>query len=120
MIPKQRGTRYEIRQDKTRFFQIGSFTDPLAIACKAELRPDMSIQYAAVRRAFEYLESLEPLDDQDELDCERLYLMENPTKQKAAEMYKAGIRLWFYEHGNNTDLLTPRAAQIRQRYQVQQ
>lgn len=75
----------------------------------------MSIQYAAVRRAFEYLEKLVPLDDQVELDSQRLDLMEEPTRAKAASMYVSGINLWFSEHRANFDD-NKRVAAIRERY----
>lgn len=76
----------------------------------------MRIQYTAARKAFEYLESLAELNDQVGLDSERENLMQEPTKAKAAEMYVSGIGLWFSEHGDDEDLLTPKAKQIRRRY----
>lgn len=63
----------------------------------------MSTNYAINRRDFEYLERIFELSDQQELDAERLALMENPTKQRAAELYRAGIRLWFQEHGSGPE-----------------
>lgn len=63
----------------------------------------MSARYDKARKAFEYLESLVPLDDQVELDSERENLMRNPTKTKAAELYEAGIRLWEREHMPHAD-----------------
>lgn len=63
-------------------------------------------RYATVRRDFEALERIAELDDQMELDAARLELMQEPTRAKAAELYEAGIRLWFQEHGR--DKATPR------------
>lgn len=54
--------------------------------------------YAKARSDFEYLETLEPLDDQVELDSQRLYLMQEPTKAKACKLYESAIILWFGEH----------------------
>lgn len=59
--------------------------------------------YAKARRDFEYLESVTHLSDQVELDGEREALMQNPTKEKAADMYISGICLWFQEHRENFD-----------------
>lgn len=73
----------------------------------------MSKRYAKARAAFEYLESLAELDDQVELDAEREGLMRNPTKTKAADMYEAGIRLWFREHAPHSDL---RAQELEEEY----
>lgn len=55
-------------------------------------------RYNQARADFEALERIHPLDDQVELDSDRLALMEEPTQAKAASMYEAGIRLWFLEH----------------------
>lgn len=60
-------------------------------------------RYDRARSAFEFLESVAPLDDQVELDAERENLMRNPTKAKAADMYESGISLWFEEHGQSRD-----------------
>ena len=69
----------------------------------------MSARYEKAREVFEALEAIVELEDQVELDAERLGLMRNPTKAKAASMYEAGIRLWLSEHGEDriedTDLL---------------
>lgn len=61
----------------------------------------MSLDYATVRRDFEYLESIAELDDQVGLDAARLTLMENPTKAQAAKMYLSGILSWFSQHGSD-------------------
>lgn len=71
--------------------------------------------YAKARSDFEYLETLAELDDQVELDSERLALMREPTKAKACEMYESGIRLWFGENGLSFDDL-PRVRRMRGRY----
>ena len=55
-------------------------------------------RYDQARADFEFLEGIEQLEDQVELDSMRLEIMENPTKAMAASMYEAGIRLWFGEH----------------------
>jgi len=55
-------------------------------------------RYDEAREAFEYLQIFADLDDQVELDSAREELMRNPTKSKAADMYEAGIRLWFGEN----------------------
>lgn len=57
----------------------------------------MKIVYSTVRADFERLESVIELHDQVELDSERIYLMQNPTKAMAAEMYLSAIGLWFDE-----------------------
>ena len=44
------------------------------------------VSYAKCRADFEYLESVAELDEQVDLDARRLELMENPTKQTAAEI----------------------------------
>lgn len=69
----------------------------------------MSARYDKARQAFEYLETLVPLDDQVELDAERESLMRRPTRAKAADMYEMGIRLWCGEHMPHGD---PRAQEI--------
>lgn len=56
-------------------------------------------RYEQARKDFELLESIAELSDQMELDAQRLTLMQNPCKRVAAEMYEAGIALWFGEHG---------------------
>jgi hypothetical protein len=59
--------------------------------------------YAQARKDFETLEAIAELEDQVELDSDRTELMRNPTKKQAMQMYEAGIRLWFHEHGINTE-----------------
>lgn len=59
--------------------------------------------YAKARRDFEYLEGLADYTDQVELDAERLDLMQEPTKDRAACMYESGIGGWFREHGDSFD-----------------
>ena len=59
------------------------------------------MNYDQARKDFEYLETLAELYDQVELDAQRLDLMQNPTKARACQMYKAAIGLWFTEHGSN-------------------
>ncbi len=61
----------------------------------------VSEKYKQARDDFEALEVLAELDDQVELDSERIELMRNPTKARAAEMYISAIELWFNEHGIN-------------------
>lgn len=56
-------------------------------------------RYQQARSDFEALERIEELSDQVDLDSERLFLMQNPTKLRAARMYESGIHLWFQEHG---------------------
>lgn len=70
--------------------------------------------YAKARSDFEYLESLVELDDQVELDSQRLDLMQEPTRAKACELYEAGIHLWFGEHSGK--FRTRRIASIANRY----
>lgn len=73
------------------------------------------LTYAQARSDFEYLESLAELNDQVELDSDRLDLMQNPTKETAKRLYMSGIRLWFLEHDNRfAD--DARAAEIFARY----
>lgn len=59
----------------------------------------MSQRYVKARETFEALERIILLDDQVELDAERLALMQEPTKAKAALMYESAIGLWLQEHG---------------------
>jgi hypothetical protein len=59
----------------------------------------MRITYATARRDFEKLETIAELEDQVEIDSERLNLMQNPTKKVAMKMYESCISLWFLEHG---------------------
>lgn len=75
----------------------------------------MSRRYDKAREVFEYLESLVELDDQVEMDAERLSLMRNPTKSKAADLYEMGIRLWCGEHMPHND---PRAQEIAEEYDL--
>lgn len=55
--------------------------------------------YSVARKDFEALERIAELHDQVELDAERLYLMQDPTKARASRMYQNAIELWFQEHG---------------------
>lgn len=71
--------------------------------------------YEQARRDFEHLETLAELDDQVELDSDRLLLMREPTKARAAKMYVAGIRLWLQEHGEKMGD-HPRVRAIAQRH----
>lgn len=59
----------------------------------------MRLTYDAARRDFEKLETIAALDDQAEIDADRLNLMQNPTKKVAMKMYESCISLWFLEHG---------------------
>lgn len=59
----------------------------------------MNGEYERWRRHFEALEQIAELDDQVELDAQRLELMQNPTKVFAAKMYKSAVLLWLAEHG---------------------
>jgi len=54
--------------------------------------------YAQARRDFEFLETIDELEDQVELDARRENLMQNPTKAAAADMYVAAIESWFGAH----------------------
>lgn len=72
--------------------------------------------YAQARKDFEYLESLELLGDQVELDAERECLMQEPTKKKAAELYCVGVRLWFGEARRDGRQLNRRAKAIARRH----
>lgn len=72
--------------------------------------------YKQTREDFEYLERIVELTDQVELDAERLYLMQDPTKKRAAMMYESGIDLWFREHGKNHNDL--RVDEIAERYGI--
>lgn len=52
---------------------------------------------------FKYLETLAQFSDQVEIDSEVHYLMEDPTKKRAAEMYEKCIEGWFSEHKDAFD-----------------
>ncbi|MBN04490.1 hypothetical protein [Ponticaulis sp.] len=58
----------------------------------------MARSYAKCRRDFETLETFAELDDAVEIDSMRTWLMENPTKAAAADLYERCIGNWFYEH----------------------
>lgn len=58
------------------------------------------VGYAQTRKDFEYLDSIQAVEDQQDLDADRLYLMQNPTKAEAAKMYLTGIMRWFDEIRN--------------------
>lgn len=73
--------------------------------------------YAKARRDFEYLESVAELDDQVELDADRLALMREPTKARASRMYIEGITFWFGEHGECFDADDPKIRAIRKHYE---
>lgn len=70
--------------------------------------------YEQTRKDFEYLEALAELSDQVELDTQRLDLMREPTKKRAASLYKDGIHLWFAEHQGRFD--DERVREISYRY----
>ena len=55
--------------------------------------------YKTVRADYEYLASVDSDADLVEIDAEVFGLMENPTKQRAAEMYESAIQLWFSNIG---------------------
>jgi hypothetical protein len=59
----------------------------------------MKINYDIARADFEFLETIHELDDQVDIDSDREYLMQNPTKKVAMSMYMSCIKLWFLEHG---------------------
>jgi len=56
------------------------------------------VAYAQSRRDFEYLETIIEVSDMVEIDAEMINLMENPTKNNAAEIYQSAIEIWFSEH----------------------
>ena len=73
----------------------------------------MASDYTSARAAFEALERIAELSDQVELDADRESLMQEPTKKRAAQLYCAGIRLWFQEHG-----ITPDTAHIATEFAI--
>jgi hypothetical protein len=58
-------------------------------------------RYDQARSDFEYLETLEEVEDMVEIDAGVWELMRSPTKARAAELYRSAIRMWFEEHGTN-------------------
>lgn len=72
--------------------------------------------YARNRRDFEFLESLIELDDLVEIDAEVIYLMQEPTKAKAAEMYANAIDLWFREHSGSDHMENPKVKRLAIRH----
>jgi hypothetical protein len=70
----------------------------------------MRITYNIARADFEKLEELLELNDQVDIDSDREYLMQNPTKTTAMRMYISCIKLWFSEHGviNGTEDIAKR------------
>lgn len=72
--------------------------------------------YAKARKDFEYLETIEPLDDWVEIQGDMLALMEDPTKKKAEEYYLSCIGLWMQEATLQRRDLTRRAKSIKERY----
>jgi len=72
-------------------------------------------RYDKARKDFELLESIAELHDQVELDSQRLYLMQEPTRLRAAQLYEAAIRLWFNEHG----MKDSRSFSVAERHNIQ-
>ena len=71
--------------------------------------------YTRARKDFEYLETVEPLDDWVEIQGDVIGMMENPTKKNAADFYERCIALWFMEKRHNVNL-PRRAKRIKDRY----
>lgn len=72
-------------------------------------------EYNDVKRDYLYLESLDIDADQVEIDSEVFDLMANPTKKRAAAMYKSAIVFWF-EGIRNSQIKDDRVEEIRKRY----
>lgn len=75
--------------------------------------------YDQSRADFEYLEAINALEDQVELDAQRLGLMRNPTKNFAAKMYQDGIGLWFVENADKSAHYPEAVKQISRRYSIE-
>lgn len=73
--------------------------------------------YAQDREDFEYLEGIAEVTDMVEIDASVWNLMRNPTKNEAAQMYRASIRLWFGEHGDH-HCDDERVADIAERHSI--
>lgn len=73
------------------------------------------LNYDQARADFEYLETLAELSDQVEIDAQRLDLMQNPTRERAAKMYASCIQLWMQEH-QDTYVTNPNVRDIEDRY----
>ena len=56
------------------------------------------MSYEQDREDYEYLDTIAEVSDMVVIDAAVLDLMRNPTKSKAAEMYRSAIALWFAEH----------------------
>ena len=76
------------------------------------------VTHAKARRDFELLENIAELTDQVSLDDEREWLMQDPTKARAADMYCSGISLWFSAHGDSYDS-EPEVRRIRRYYEAE-
>ncbi len=75
------------------------------------------MSYAQARKDFEYLEEERLLDDAVEIDAMVFYLMREPTKKKAENMYKACISLWFQErHREGYHSVNKKLHAIAERY----
>lgn len=57
------------------------------------------ITYARARKDFEYLETIEELDDWVSLMDDLTEFMQKPNKKFAQGLYENAISLWFGEHG---------------------
>lgn len=58
------------------------------------------ITYDAIKKDFQYLESVCPGGDMAEIDASVFDLMANPTKSRAKLMYESAIKQWFYSVGS--------------------
>jgi len=74
------------------------------------------LSYVQTRKDFEFLESIEQLQDWAELQGDLELLMREPTKQKAAEFYRSAIGLWFMEARLAKRFLDANAKRIRKRH----
>lgn len=75
--------------------------------------------YERARKDFEVLEAIKELEDEAELDSERLSLMQNPTEEYATKLYHYAIELWFRQtHPDFKDNDIVRAIETRHQYYV--
>jgi len=59
------------------------------------------MSYEQDRADFEYLENIAEVEDMVVIDADVWSLMRDPTKKRAAEMYRCSICLWMAEHSAN-------------------
>lgn len=74
-------------------------------------------RYSQCRKDFEYLQSIDDLDDWAEVQGDLHLLLQRPTKANAADFYSRMIDQWLFEHEHKRgQSLTPRMQKIKDRH----